>query len=47
MVTSCDTSAARLGCRQALIVGQKAGIVWSVSPDTGAIHWWRQVGPPG
>ena len=42
LVTACDP-AKKLGCRQQLVVGQKAGIVWALSPDSGAVHWWRQV----
>eukprot|EP00899_Mesostigma_viride_P005703 jgi/Mesvir1/15133/Mv14766-RA.1 len=35
------------GCKQLLAVGQKAGIAWGLRPDSGAVEWWKQVGPGG
>ncbi len=45
LITACQPG--RAACKQLLVVGQKAGIVWALRPDTGTIDWWRQVGPGG
>ena len=42
--TVCKTGA---GCKQRIALGQKAGIAWSLVPETGDVDWWRQVGPGG
>lgn len=41
LITACK--AGKAACKQLLAVGQKAGIVWALSPDTGAVDWWKQV----
>ena len=33
--------------RQILGGGQKSGVYWALDPDTGAVLWATQVGPPG
>lgn len=45
LITACKAN--RQACKQLLVVGQKAGIVWALRPDTGVVDWWKQVGPPG
>ena len=38
LITACKKG--KIACKQLLVVGQKAGIVWALRPDTGAVDWW-------
>jgi hypothetical protein len=42
LITVCRGTS-RSNCKNLLVVGQKAGIVWGIHPDTGRVDWWRQV----
>jgi outer membrane protein assembly factor BamB len=31
------------GCKKLVVTGQKSGIVWALSAETGTVNWWTQV----